>query len=76
VRGQRGIEKRLHWVLDGVFHEAQSRIRTGHADQHRAVLRHIARNLVRQETSKGSIRGKRKRAGWDDPYLRAVLGFV
>ena len=74
VRGHWGIENRVHWVLDVVFHEDQSRIRVGHADQNMAVLRHIALNMVRQEPSKGSMRVKRKRAGWDNDYLRTVLG--
>jgi predicted transposase YbfD/YdcC len=75
VQGHWGIENRLHWVLDVVFHEDQSRIRTQNADQNMAVLRHIALNLIRQEPGKGSIRVKRKRAGWDDTYLRTILGF-
>jgi predicted transposase YbfD/YdcC len=75
VQGHWGIENCLHWVLDVVFHEDQSRIRTQNADQNIAVLRHIALNLLRQEPGKGSIRVKRKRAGWDDIYLRTVLGF-
>lgn len=69
------MENCRHWVLDGVFPEDQSRIRTQNADQNMAVLRHIALNLLRQEPGKGSMRVKRKRAGWDDTYLRAVLGF-
>jgi predicted transposase YbfD/YdcC len=69
-----GIENSVHWVLDVVFHEDQSRIRVGNADQNMAVLRHIALNMVRQEPSKGSMRVKRKRAGWDNDYLRQVLG--
>jgi hypothetical protein len=62
VRGHWGIENRVHWVLDVVFHEDASRIRTGHAPQNMGVVRHIARNLVRQEPSKGSVKAKRFRA--------------
>jgi predicted transposase YbfD/YdcC len=69
-----GIENSVHWVLDVVFHEDQSRIRVGNADQNMAVLRHIALNMVRQDPSKGSMRVKRKRAGCDNDYLRQVLG--
>jgi predicted transposase YbfD/YdcC len=72
VQGHWGMENCLHGVLDGVFPEDQSRIRTQNADQNMAVLRHIALNLLRQEPGKGSIRVKRKRAGWDDIYLRTV----
>lgn len=38
------------------------------------VLRHIALNLLRREkTSKGSLKGRRKKAGWDNDYLLKVL---
>lgn len=69
-----GIENRGHWVLDVVFHEDQRRIRVGNADQKMPVLRHIAMNMVCQESSKGSMRVKRKQAGWDNDYLRTILG--
>jgi predicted transposase YbfD/YdcC len=74
VRGHWGIENRLHWVLDVTFHEDTSRIRTGDAPQNMGVLRHIALNLLRQETSKGSLKTKRFRAALNDNYLSKVLG--
>ena len=61
VRSHWGIENQVHWVLDVVFHEDQSWIRTGDAPQNMAVVRHIALNLLRQETSKGSLKTKRFR---------------
>ncbi len=30
-------------------------------------------NIIKQEKSKASIRGKAKRAAWDESYLEAVL---
>jgi hypothetical protein len=33
----------------------------------------MALNLMQKETSKGSLRGKFKRAGWDDTYLAKLL---
>ena len=38
-----------------------------------ALLRRIAVNVVRQDTSKGSIRKKRKRAAWNDDALLSIL---
>ena len=47
VRGHWGIENRLHWTLDVVFAEDQSRLRKGHGARNMAVVRHFAINLVR-----------------------------
>jgi predicted transposase YbfD/YdcC len=74
VRSHWHIENRLHWVLDVTFREDDSRIRTGNAAQNMAVLRHMALNLLKQESStKRSVRGKRLKAGWDEAYLVQVL---
>jgi predicted transposase YbfD/YdcC len=75
VRSHWGIENSLHWVLDMTFREDESRIRKGNAPENFAVLRHIALNLIKKETSlnKKSIKSKRLRAGWDNDYLLKVL---
>jgi predicted transposase YbfD/YdcC len=76
VRSHWGIENRLHWVLDVVFREDESRIRRDHGGQNMAVLRHLALNLLRKaEAKRLSLRMKRKRAGWDDAFLAEVVGF-
>jgi len=33
----------------------------------------MALNVIQAEPSKGSLRGKLKRAGWDDAYLTKLL---
>lgn len=38
-----------------------------------STLRRTAQSLIRKEASKGSIRIERKRAGWDDEFMQAVL---
>jgi predicted transposase YbfD/YdcC len=74
VRGHWGIENRLHWVLDVVFAEDQSRLRKGHGARNMAVVRHFAINLIRAATDKKSIKLRRKVAGWDPDYLAERLG--
>jgi predicted transposase YbfD/YdcC len=67
------IENSLHWRLDVVMNEDQDRTRMGHGPHNLAVLRHMAINAMQKEGSKGSLRGKFKRAGWDDDYLFRLL---
>ena len=68
-----GIKNSLHWRLDVVMNEDQDRTRMGHGPHNLAVLRHMAINAMQKEGSKGSLRGKFKRAGWDDDYLFRLL---
>lgn len=74
IRQHWEIENRLHWVLDVSFNEDQCRVRSGYAAENLSVIRHIAINLLRQESSKISIKAKRRKAGWDSGFLRKVLG--
>lgn len=68
------IENCVHWVLDIAFDEDNSRVRQGNAPQNFAVVRHIALNLLKMEqSSKGGVKARRKRAGWDEDYLLKVL---
>jgi predicted transposase YbfD/YdcC len=68
------IENQLHWVLDIAFREDESRVRTDHAAENLAVLRHMALNLLKNEkTAKGGIHAKRLQAGWNNDYLLSIL---
>jgi predicted transposase YbfD/YdcC len=74
VRSHWGIENCLHWVLDVAFREDQNRVRKDHGDENLAVLRHIALNLLRQDTgTRLGIHGKRLKAGWDTDYLSHLI---
>lgn len=73
VRSHWSIENRLHWCLDVTMNEDQMRNRIGHGPENLAVLRHMALNLLRKETSKGSLPKKLHRAAWSDAYLTRVL---
>jgi predicted transposase YbfD/YdcC len=47
VRGHWAIENSLHWTLDVVFGDDQSRLRKGHGAKNMAVVRHFAINHIR-----------------------------
>ena len=74
VRSHWGIENEVHWILDVTFREDDGRIRRDNGAENFAVLRHIALNLLKRETSaKLSIRAKRNQAAWDDGRRLKVL---
>lgn len=74
VRTHWGIENSCHRVLEVVFREDDSRLRTGHAAENFALLRRFANSLLQQErTLKRGIQNKRLRAAWDQDYLLKVL---
>ena len=55
------------------MNEDQDRTRLGNGPHNLAVLRHMAINVMQKDTTKGSLRGKFKRAGWDNAYLTRLL---
>jgi predicted transposase YbfD/YdcC len=72
VRSHWGIENGLHWVLDVVYGEDDSRVRAGHAGANLGMIRRVAVALARRAPGKGSGVTKRKKAGWDAGYLLTV----
>ncbi len=68
IRGHRGLENRLYWVLDVAFNDDQCRLRKGYGAKNMAVVRHFALNLVRSAKDTRSIKLQRKIAGWTPNY--------
>jgi predicted transposase YbfD/YdcC len=74
IREHWGIENGLHWCLDIAFREDHCRVRKDHAPENLAILRHLATNMLKRETSlKGGMQTKRLKAAWDHAYLLKVL---
>ena len=73
VRSHWGIENELHWRLDVTFREDESRIRRGNAPHNMGVIRHVAVNLLKRESTKISVRKKRIRAALNDGFRDKVL---
>jgi predicted transposase YbfD/YdcC len=74
IRDHWSIENRLHWVLDVAFREDECRLRKGDGAQNLAMLRHIAVNLLNQDTmTRAGMMTKRLKAGWDVAYREQLL---
>jgi hypothetical protein len=72
--GNWGQASELPGVLAVAFREDDCRVRTGHAPENLAVLRHIALNLLRQDsTASIGIQNTRLKAGWDETYLEKLV---
>ena len=63
----------MNWLLDVGFGDDLSRYRTGHGAKNRAIVRRFALGLVRANKCKGSVKTRRKRAGWDPKFLLEIL---
>ena len=76
VRSHWGIENRLHWILDVVFHEDASRSRKDNGPENLAILRRLALNILQTHPSPISMRQKLKRAAWDDTFLLELFAHM
>lgn len=75
IRGHWSIENGLHWVLDVGFREDARRVYDRTTAENVAFMNRLALSLLRGDTSKDSMKVKRKQAGWSIPYLAQLLGF-
>jgi predicted transposase YbfD/YdcC len=74
IRSHWAIENGLHWVLDVGFNEDASRVRERTAARNLALLRKIALNFARANTTlKASLKGKRKSAAWDNAFMATLI---
>ena len=72
IRAHWAIE-RMHWVLDVIFKEDQSRLRRGHGATNMALIRRLAFSLLKQRRGKKSLTTARKMAGWNTAFLAQIL---
>src|SRR3954470_14285859 len=74
IRSHWAIENGLHWVLDVGFNEDASRVRERTAARNLALLRKVALNFARADTTlKTSLKGKRKSAAWDNDFMATLI---
>ena len=70
IRAHWAIENSLHWGLDVVWGEDACRVRRDHAPKNLALLKRMASNIMRQDTTYDiSISLKRKTAAWNPDFL-------
>lgn len=72
IRTHWSIENNLHWHLDVSFNEDAAR-RTGNAAQNVSLMNKIALMVIKKNARKGSVKAKRKAAGWDEELLCELL---
>jgi predicted transposase YbfD/YdcC len=77
IRSHWGVENSLHWIMDVVFGEDYSRIRSGNGAENMSMIKHVALNKLQAAKpdfpKNMSIKRLRKKAGWDDDTLDAIL---
>ena len=73
IRQHWGIENQVHWVLDVIFDEDRSRSRKDHAPKNLSLVRKLVLNVLGLDDSKGSLKGKLHRAGWNEDFLEEIM---
>jgi predicted transposase YbfD/YdcC len=73
VRGHWGIENPLHWRLDVVMGDDESRIKKDNGATIMTSIRHLCMNLFEREGSKMSMAKKLRKATWSDTFRTKVI---
>lgn len=76
VRSHWSIESHLHWTLDVVFNEDQSRTRKDNAGENMALIRHITMNMLNNAKKlfkNIGLKALRKKAGWDNKTIDVIF---
>ena len=71
-----GVENKAHWVLDVTFNEDACQVRNDVAATNLSLMRKLCINLLREDSSEGSLLQKRKVAGWNPGFLEEILGLT
>lgn len=72
VRRHWAVES-MHWLMDCLFRDDESRVRTEHAPANFTTIKHMAHNLLRHHPAKLSMTTKRLTAAWDEDYLLSLV---
>lgn len=80
VRTHWQVENNLHWTLDVIFSEDDSKKQAGNAAQNFSLISKVALNMIQNHkdtrnrgAKKISAKRKRKMAGWNNDYLLEIL---
>lgn len=73
IRSHWQVENSLHWVLDVIFKDDQSRVRKDYSPQNFHRVKQLALNLLTKDPGKKSLRRKRKAANRDSKALISIL---
>lgn len=77
IRQHWSIENSCHWVLDTLYREDHSQVRIANAVKNFAILRRMAHNLLKAETTnKKSLPMKQMRAMADEAYRDKLLSLA
>lgn len=73
VRSHWQVENTLHWTLDMSLSEDMTSTYLKNAVANLAAVRRFVHSLLKQDHSPGSLKSKRKIAGWDLNYMKKLL---